>query len=122
LIEALVALAVVSAALSAIGALVATSARGGRSIEQHVALVETARAIVAGLPKRDALAVGNFSGETAGHRWRVDVLPLAAGAANASAKNASTTWVPHAVVVNVRSPSGGRIELNTLRLHRRAGG
>ena len=29
-----------------------------------------------GLPDRDQLAPGNFSGEIAGHRWRVDVLPF----------------------------------------------
>src|SRR5436853_5955835 len=76
IIEALVALAIVAASLAAIGSLIATSARGTHVLEQHVALVETARAIMTGLPKRDQLATGDFSGELAGHRWQVDVLPF----------------------------------------------
>ena len=119
IIEVLVALAVVAASLAAIGSLIATSIRGTRSVEQHVALVETARAIEAGLPNRDELAPGSLSGEVAGHRWRVDVSPFAAGGID-SALPAS--WVPQAVVITVRSPSGAVLQLNTVRLRRRPGG
>jgi general secretion pathway protein I len=118
IIEALVALAVVAASLTALGSMIATSIRGTRSIEQHVALVETARAIETGLPSRDELAPGNFSGELAGHRWRVDVSPFAAGSVDATP---SAAWVPQAVVITVRSPSGAMLQLNTVRLRRRSG-
>jgi len=117
IIEALVALAVVAASLAAIGALVATSARGARKIEAHLALVETARAVMAGLPKRDELALGSLSGDLAGHRWRVDVLPFAAGSADPAA---AVAWLPQAVVITVRSPSGGMLRLDTVRLRRGA--
>jgi general secretion pathway protein I len=119
IIEVLVALAVVAASLAAIGSLIATSARGTRSLEQHVALVETARSIAAGLPKRDELALGEFSGELAGHRWRVDVTPYADGGVDPALPVA---WVPQAVVITVRSPSGAVLQLNTVRLRKRSGG
>ena len=76
LIEVLVALSVVAISLAAIGSLIAVTMRGARSVGGHLALTETARAIVTGLPDRDQLVPGNFSGEIAGHRWRVDVLPF----------------------------------------------
>jgi general secretion pathway protein I len=115
IIEALVALAVVAAALAAIGGLVATSARGTRKLEAHVAMVETARAIMAGLPKRDELVLGSLSGELAGHRWRVDVLPLSAGGTDPAA---AVAWLPQTVVITVRSPSGGMLRLDTVRLRK----
>ena len=117
IIEVLVALAVVAAALAAIGAVIATSVRGTRSLEQHVALVQTARAIMTGLPKRTELAPGSTAGEYAGHRWQVDVSPFT-GLAGANA----STWAPQAVVVTVRSPGGGLIRIDTVRLLRRSAG
>ena len=45
LIEVLVALAVVAVSLSAIGSLIAATIRGARSVDAHLALIETARAI-----------------------------------------------------------------------------
>ena len=45
LIEVLVALAIVAVSLSAIGQLVATTARGARSMEEHLTRLETAREI-----------------------------------------------------------------------------
>ena len=116
IIEALVALAVVSASLAAIGGVIATSVRGTRTLEQHVALIQTARAVTAGLSNREQLALGAFSGEAAGHRWRVDVLPFASGAGDAAQPAA---WVPQAVVVTVRSPSGALVQVNTVRLRKR---
>jgi general secretion pathway protein I len=117
IIEALVALAIVSAALAAIGGLIATSARGTRALEQHVALVETARAIESALPKRDQMTPGDFSGVLAGHPWRVDVLPFSAGGIN---PELPSPWVPQTVLVTVRSPAGAAFQLTTVRLHRRA--
>ncbi|MEA2938198.1 MAG: ral secretion pathway protein [Alphaproteobacteria bacterium] len=115
LIEVLVALAVIAVVLTAIGSLVAASARGTRSIDAHLALVETARAIETGLPSREDLKIGSFSGELAGHRWRVDVQPFAA---NVDSRTPSQ-WIPLTVVIRVQSPAGSVLQLDTVRLRRR---
>jgi general secretion pathway protein I len=117
IIEALVALAIVSAALAAIGGLIAVSARGTRTLEQHVALVETARAVESALPKRDQIVLGDFSGVLAGHPWRVDVLQFRAAGIN---PELPSPWAPQTVVVTVRSPAGAAFQLTTVRIHRRA--
>jgi general secretion pathway protein I len=118
LIEALVALAVVAVSLSAIGSTIATTVRGVRSLDRRLALVETSRAILTGLPDRNELSPGSFSGELAGHRWRVDVRPFVAdGATN----DETTRWLPQSVTIRVQSPSGGILELDTVRLRRRGG-
>src|SRR5437867_4271159 len=57
LIEAVVALAVVAIMLTAIGAVATTSARGTRSLEQHLALVETTRIVAATLSKDNEAAL-----------------------------------------------------------------
>jgi general secretion pathway protein I len=114
LIEVLVALAVLSISLAAIGSLIAVTVRGVRSLGGHLALVESARTIVTGLPDRDQLAPGNFSGEAAGHRWRVDVMPFFADFVDPRA----TTWTPETVVVRVQSPTGNILQVNTVRLRR----
>ena len=119
LIEVLVALAIIAVALTAIGSLVATTVRGTRALDTHLTLVETARAIVTALPDRDALKPGTFSGETGGHRWRIDVLPFNLIALDPSLPN---PWVPLAVVLRVQSPSGPILQLNTVRLRKREGG
>ena len=98
----LVALTVVAISLSAIGSLVAVTIRGARSVGGHLALTETARAIMTGLPDRDQLAPGSFAGETASHRWRVDVLPFYADFVDTEKPN----WIPQTVVVRVQSPAG----------------
>ena len=114
LIEVLVALTVVAVTLSAIGSLVAVTIRGARSVGGHLALVETARSIMTGLPDRGELGPGNFSGEAAGHRWRVDVLPFYADFVDPQ----KTDWIPQTVVVRVQSPSGPILQINTVRLRR----
>src|SRR6516164_5284696 len=68
LIEVVVALAVVAVSLTAIGAVAATSARGTRSMEQHLALVETTRIIAATLPRDQQASLDGLSGEILGHR------------------------------------------------------
>jgi general secretion pathway protein I len=115
LIEVLVALTVVAITLSAIGSLVATTIRGARSVGGHLALTETARAILTGMPGRNELSPGNFSGEVAGHRWRVDVLPFYADFVDPE----KTNWIPQTVVVRVQSPNGPILQLNTVSLRRR---
>jgi general secretion pathway protein I len=118
LIEALVALAVVAVSLSAIGSTIATTVRGVRSLDRRLALVETSRAILTGLPDRNELSPGSLSGELAGHRWRVDVRPFVVdGAANQD----TARWLPQSVTIRVQSPSGGILELDTVRLRRRGG-
>jgi general secretion pathway protein I len=118
IIEVLIALAIVAISLSSIGMLIATTVRGTRSIERQVAELETLRSILAALPDRDQLAMGSFAGERADHRWRIDVLPFAAGDLDAQG---ATSWVPQSVVVTVQSPGGGAIEVDTVRLRRRTG-
>ena len=116
LIEVLVALAVIAILLASIGSLIAGSVRGARSLDQHFALVEVARAIETGLPNRDELKVGRLSGEVSGHRWTVDVLPFIA---NNVDPRLPTPWVPQALVISVRSPQGPLLQVNTVRLRRR---
>ena len=115
LIEVLVALSVVAITLAAIGSLVATTIRGARSVGGHLALVESTRGIMTGLPNRDDLNLGNFSGEAGGHRWRVDVLPFYADFVDPD----KSIWLPQTVVVRVQSPSGPVLQLNTVRLRRK---
>jgi general secretion pathway protein I len=117
LIEVLIALAVVAVTLTAIGSLMAATVRSTASIDQQVSLVETARAIEAGLPDRGDLAVGSFSGNRDGFRWRVDVLPFVANFVDA---RLPTPWIPQAVVITVRSPAGRTLRIDTVRLRRGA--
>jgi len=116
LIEVLIALAVVAISLTAIGSLMAATVRGARSIDQHLALVETARAIETGLPDRSELAERIITGDLGGHRWRVDVLPFVA---NFVDPRRPSRWVPQTVVIRVQSPAGPVIELHTVRLRQR---
>jgi general secretion pathway protein I len=114
LIEVLVALAVVAASLAAIGSLIATSVRGAHAVEQHVALVEQARAVMAALPRRDELSIGQAAGEIAGYRWQIAVLPYPTGQTGTISQ-----WVPRTVVTTVRSRSGAALQVHTVRLVRR---
>ena len=118
LIEALVALAVVAVSLSAIGSTIATTVRGVRSLDRRLALVETSRAVMTGLPDRNELSAGSFSGDLAGHRWRVDVRPFLI---DEVAIQDAARWLPQSVTIRVQSPSGGILELNTVRLRRKGG-
>jgi general secretion pathway protein I len=116
LIEVLVALSVVAVTLAAIGSLIAVTVRGARAVPARLSLIETARAIMTGLPDRDALTVGSFSGELAGHRWRVDVLPFLG---NIIDPQQPSIWVPLTVIVRVQSPTGQIVQLNTVRVRRK---
>ena len=116
LIEALVSLAVLAIALAAIGGLAASSGRSGLYVERHLAAVETTQAIFAGLPDRKDLAE-SVSGETAGHRWSVDVAPFLADFIDPKAASA---WSPRQIVVSVQSPSGAVLRFQTIRLVKNA--
>lgn len=118
LVEVLVALAVVAVALAAIGSLVATNIQTTRSLEQRVALAETTRAIVTGMPGRNQLVPGNVTGEIGGHRWRLDVLPFTANFVDPSR---ASPWVPQTVVIRVQSPGGQILRFDTVRLRRAQG-
>jgi general secretion pathway protein I len=117
LIEALVALAIVAGLLASIGALIATTIRGTRAIEQRVARLEAARAVLTALPDRDRLSPGSSAGELDGHRWRLDVTPFVDPSVDPQ-----QPWVPQMVVITVQSPGGGALELTTVRVGRRGGG
>jgi general secretion pathway protein I len=118
LIEVLVALAVVAAAIGAIGALVAVSIRGTLSIERRVAFRETLRTIVTSLPDRRDLAAGSASGSTGGYAWRMEIAPYVASFVD---PRVATPWEPENVVITVRSPTGQLLRINTVRLRRRPG-
>jgi general secretion pathway protein I len=115
LIEVLIALAVVSVSLAAIGSLVATNIRTTRALGSQLELVATTRAILTGLPDREQLVPGRFSGELAGHHWHVDVGPFKADFFD---PRRVTSWVPQTVAVTVESLSGRVLRVNTVRLHR----
>jgi general secretion pathway protein I len=113
LIEALVALAIIAAVLGSIASVISTTVKGTRSIDQRIALTGTAETLLAALPSRVLLKPGRQSGETAGHRWRVDVSPL-----NTAAEGASQTsrFVPLAVNMQVQAPGGPLMQIMTIRL------
>ena len=114
LIEALVALALVAVVIVAIGSLMATSTRGVRKFEQHVALVQAARtALTSAIPARPELRPGSSSGQNDGYRWTVDVTPLGG---EWTVANAAVPWQPELVRIRVRSPSGAISDIRTVRL------
>ena len=112
LIEALVALAIIAAVLGSIGGVIATTVQGTRAIDQKLALSGAAETMLAGLPARNALKVGRQSGALAGHRWRIDVAPITAAAADAPASR----FVPLAVNMRMQGPGGAQIQVTTVRL------
>jgi general secretion pathway protein I len=114
LIEALVALAIVAAVLSSIGAVIATTVKGTRSIDQRLALTGAAETLLAALPARNLLKPGRQSGELAGHRWRIDVSPM--NAAVTSDAPQTQRFVPLAVNMRLQAPGGPAIQITTVRL------
>lgn len=112
LIEALVALAIIAAVLSSIGAVIGSTAKGTRSIGQRLALTGAAETVFAGLPLRSALKPGRQAGELAGHRWRLDVAPLNVAATEA----AQGRFVPLAVNLRMQTPGGPAVQITTVRL------
>ncbi|WP_139223687.1 type IV pilus modification PilV family protein [Methylocapsa palsarum] len=116
LIEALMALAITAVVLTSIASLMATNIRGSGRIGQHLELIEALREIHAELPDRAKLANGSLSGEKAGRLWSIDVSSFDARFGN---PRPGEIWTPQKVVINVRSPSGAVVELETVRLRRR---
>jgi general secretion pathway protein I len=116
LIEVLVALAIVAMVLAPISGLVAASVRGTLTIESHLSRLQTMRAIITDLPMRDKLAPGISTGKQAGLFWRIEVLPFSADSASSQA---TIKWIPQTVIATVQSPSGGAMNVSTVRLRRR---
>jgi general secretion pathway protein I len=120
IIEVLIALAVVAVSITAIGSVMSTNLRGVRSLEQHVALMQTVRSVIATeIPSHAKIGFGTWSGSTNDHRWRIDVGPMGDQADASKAGNdadAKVTWIPALVRVQVRSPSGAVMDVRTVRL------
>jgi general secretion pathway protein I len=114
LIEALVALSIVALALTSIGALMATSVRGSRSLEERLVRLQEARALLARLPDRDELATGQMSGQTQRHAWQLEVSPLMGG--NAAKEQ---VWQPQQMTLTIRSSTGAAMTISTIRLQHR---
>lgn len=114
ILEVLIAITIVVTALSAIGLLTGASTRGVRSLEQHVALVETARTVIASLPSPTQLSSNETVGEVYGSRWRMSASPFFGGA-----PVPESPWVPVRVTIRVQSPSGATLNLETVRLQRK---
>jgi general secretion pathway protein I len=117
LIEVLVALSMLAAAMAAIGGMIATNARGVRSIETHLKRLETARTIMTALPGRDQLVDGSLTGKIADHSWRVEVFPFAL---QNNVRQDNVRWMPRTIIVTARSPNGTAINVSTIRLQRSA--
>ena len=113
LVEALAALAVMGAGLSAIGALATTSLRAGLYAERHLAEIETARKVLGGMPSREALPVGRLTGVLDAHDWQID-----STLAGAPAAVGDSLWTPQRIEVSIRSPSGAILKIDTIRLRR----
>jgi general secretion pathway protein I len=117
IIEVLIALAVVALGIVAIGSVMSTNVRGVRLLEQHVALLQTARsAMMTGIPPRAELGPGALSGQIYDHRWQIDIGPLSG---DWVVPNADVTWIPQLVTIHAQSPSGGAFDLQTVRLMHR---
>ena len=114
LIEALVALAIVAAVLGSIGAVIATTVKGTRGIDQRLALSGTAENLLAALPARTLLKPGRQSGELAGHRWRIDVSPMNVAVATDAPQTGR--FVPLAVTMRLQAPGGPAMQVTTVRL------
>jgi general secretion pathway protein I len=117
IIEVLIALAVVAVCIVAIGSVTSTNVRGVRSLEQHVALMQTARStMTTGIPPRAELGSGVLSGQLNDHRWQIDIGPLGG---DWVVSDADVTWIPQLVKIHVQSPSGGTFDFQTIRLMHR---
>ena len=114
LIEALVALAIIAAVLGSIASVIATTVKGTRSIDQRLALTGTAETLLAALPARALLKPGRQSGETAGHRWRLDVAPM--NVAVSTEAPLTQRFVPLAVRLRLQAPGGPAMQVTTVRL------
>jgi len=112
MIEAVVALALVTVVLAAIGSLVATSARGAVNLRQHVALMQTARLVASGIPRGGEPLGDVLAGEVSGHRWQMRVSPFMGGGPVIP----DSRFIPQRIELRVQSPSGVIASFETVRL------
>lgn len=117
MLEALVALTVTATVLASIAGLVNTNVRSTRWATDHLSLIETARAVLAGLPDRSELKTTVLTGVRADHDWRVDVKPFGSSADRLQ----DIPWAPYVVTIQVRSPGGQVLRLDTVRLRGTSG-
>lgn len=114
IIEVLVALAVVTVSIVAIGSVMSTNVRGVRTLERHVTLMQTVRSVMAAeLPPRAEIAFGTLSGRTNDHQWKINIGPMGD---EWKAPSEDVAWIPALVRIQVRSPSGAVMDLRTVRL------
>jgi general secretion pathway protein I len=114
LIEAVVAIALLAVMLAAIGSVVAASRKATLKIEEHVALLETARMVATVATERAAVEARDLGGEASGHSWRARITPLTVAVAPVE----GSPWIPRTVMVEVQSPSGAVFSLETIRLQK----
>ena len=117
MIEAVVALALVTIVLAAIGTLVATNSRGAAKLEQHAALVDAARLVVSTLPRAGAPLPEVLAGRVAAHRWQMRVTPFLDDVPVVP----ESRFIPERVELRVQSPSGAIVSFETVRLQSRSG-
>jgi general secretion pathway protein I len=113
-LEVLVALAIVSISIVAIGSLMAGNARGVRSLERHVELMQMARTLMTtGIPPRSQLRQGVLEGQRDGYHWTIEVTPLGGGW---TVDSPDVSWIPELVRVRVKSAAGASSDIRTVRL------
>lgn len=111
MIEAVVALALVTIVLASIGSLVATNARGAQNLQHHVALMQAARMVASAIP-RGAAPLGNErTGEVFGHRWQMRVTQY-----GGAPVVPDSPFIPQRIELRVRSPAGVIASFETIRL------
>jgi general secretion pathway protein I len=115
LVEALIALTVLMILLAAIGGLSASSLRAGFYVEHHVADIEAAQQMLAGLPARNELVNRTLTGDIAGYRWRMDAQPFTGDPVD---PRAQTRWVPDTIVLTMKGPTSAPMSFETIRLVR----
>jgi general secretion pathway protein I len=119
IIEALIALAVVTICIVAISSLMGSTARGVRQLESHVSLVQAANnVLVLDLPRRAEAGNVELTGQSMDHHWRMQIEPVFDGI---EAPTADALWLPQRVKLRVQAPSGASLDLETIRLFRRPG-
>lgn len=117
MIEAVVALALVTIVLAAIGTLVATNSRGAWKLEQHAALVNAARVVVSTLPRAGAPMPDDLRGRVAGHRWQMRMTPFL----DEMPVVPDSRFIPQRVELRVQAPGGAMVSFETIRLQGRGG-
>ncbi|WP_230646574.1 MULTISPECIES: prepilin-type N-terminal cleavage/methylation domain-containing protein [unclassified Bradyrhizobium] len=116
LVEAVVALALVAVGLAAIGTLVATNSRGALKLNQHAALINAARVVIATLPRAGDPMPDDLRGRVADHRWQMRLTPFA----DQISLVPESQFVPQRVQLRVQAPGGAVMSFETVRLQNRS--